>query len=231
MCQIQLPEPHDDILADGTLAGLVDTGVHMPERIGLWHDILLHGPIINRTQYPHIKRDGIADNAPAPEPVVILSHKPFIDERKGNVPSAQEIGETPECPPVVARRPQLSVRLEPCGLRFDIGEHGAPPGLAEPIDHIAERVSFPPEFKIPDDRMQQTQITVDPLLHGQQRMGFARKGRDDTPAPCIPLPGLETHGGSYLLRFAPMAKLVIYYSRFPADRRFPELDFYCCHTF
>ena len=47
--------------------------------------------------------------------------------------------------------------------------------------------------------MQQTQITVDPLLHRQQRMGFARKGRDDTPAPCIPLPGLETHGGSYLL--------------------------------
>ena len=103
MCQIQLPEPHDDILADGTLAGLVDTGVHMPERIGLWHDILLHGPIIDCTQYPHIKRDGIADNAPAPEPVVILPHKPFIDERKGNVPSAQEIGETPECPPVVAR--------------------------------------------------------------------------------------------------------------------------------
>lgn len=174
MCQIQLPEPHDDILADGTFAGLVDTGIHIPERIGLWYDILLHGFIIDRAQYPHIKRDGIADNAPAPEPVVILPHKPFIDERKGNIPSAQEIGETPECPPVVARRPQLPVRLEPCGLRFDIGEHSAPPGVAEPVDNIPERVALLPEFEIPDDRMQQTQITVDPLLHGQQRMGFPR---------------------------------------------------------
>ena len=105
MRQIQLPEPHDDILADGTLAGLVDTGVHMPERIGLRHDILLHGPIIDCTQYPHIKRDGIADNAPAPEPVVILPTSRSSTSEKGNVPSAQEIGETPECPPVVARRP------------------------------------------------------------------------------------------------------------------------------
>lgn len=47
--------------------------------------------------------------------------------------------------------------------------------------------------------MQQTQITVDPLLHGQQRMASPERGVMTHPRLGIPLPGLETHGGNYLL--------------------------------
>lgn len=91
--------------------------------------------------------------------------------------------------------------------------------------------SSPAGLEIPDNRTKQAQIAVDLPLDDRRRGVTPRKGNHHPLPPGVPLVGEKPDAGGYLPGLTFMAELVIDYTRFPFDRRFPEFDFYFYHTF
>ena len=150
--QIQPPQLGDETFVDSPLAGTVDSGIDMPKRIGLLDTVLADGFIVNGSENTHVKRYGIAHDAPPDQKAVVLVDQGFGYGRKRNVFCPEKTHKTVQRPPVVPGRSEaVAVRqfvdLAPhrFGYRYTLFHD------TESHDDIVRSVTVPLRVQFPND--------------------------------------------------------------------------------
>lgn len=81
----------------------------MPKRIGLLDTVLADGFIINGSENTHVKRYGVAHDAPPDQKAVVFVDQGFGYGRKRNIFLPEKTHKTVRCPPVVPGRSEAVV--------------------------------------------------------------------------------------------------------------------------
>lgn len=70
--------------------------IDMPEGIALRSEVLLHGPVVDRPQNPHVERRGVPAHSRTPQIGLIGLDQIAVDGCKRNILLMAETGETPQ---------------------------------------------------------------------------------------------------------------------------------------
>ena len=94
--EVHLPDAPDGLERNGSLHGLVHTGIDVPEGVALHGQVLLYCAVVDGSEYSHVERSGVGPHAVAPQIGLVGLHHVGIHLVKCQVAPLAKASETAE---------------------------------------------------------------------------------------------------------------------------------------